>query len=156
MEEKMQMIRQRIKEVQDRQKSYVDAHRTGRSYEVGDRVFLQVKPHKSSIKFGKGDKLSPRFVGPFEVVERKGLVAYRLALPDSLRRMHDVFHVSFLRHYVSDPTHVIDMSSLQVSDKGALVMEIICILYHHIQLLRHRTVDQVKVQLDNYSPHLAT
>jgi hypothetical protein len=52
------------------------------------------KPHKSSIKFGKGAKLSPRFVGPFEIVERKRPVAYRLALPDSLRRMHDVFHVS--------------------------------------------------------------
>jgi hypothetical protein len=78
------------------------------------RVFLWVKPHKSSIKFGKGAKLSPRFMGPFEIVERKGPMAYRLALPDSLRHMHDVFHVSVLRHYISDPTHVIDMSSLQV------------------------------------------
>jgi hypothetical protein len=60
MEEKMKTIRQRIKEVQDRQKSYADAHRVDRSYEVDDRVFLRVKPHKSSIKFGKGAKLSPR------------------------------------------------------------------------------------------------
>jgi hypothetical protein len=50
-------------------------------------------------------------VGPFEIVERKGLVAYQLALPHSLRRMHDVFYVSVLRHYISDPKHVIDMSS---------------------------------------------
>jgi hypothetical protein len=90
----MQTIIQRIKEAQDRQKSYADAHRVDRSYEVDDRVFLQVKPHKSSIKLGKGAKLSPRFVGPFEIVERKRLVAYRLALPDSLRRMYDIFHVS--------------------------------------------------------------
>jgi hypothetical protein len=83
MEEQMQSIRHGIKEAQDRQKSYADAHRVDRSYEVGDRVFLRVKPHKSSIKFGKGAKLSPRFVGPFEIVERKGPVAYRLALPDS-------------------------------------------------------------------------
>jgi hypothetical protein len=76
------------------------------------RVFLRVKLHKSLIKFEKGVKLYPRFVGPFEVVEKKWLMAYRLALPDSLRHMHDVFHVSILRHYVSDPTHVIDMSSL--------------------------------------------
>jgi hypothetical protein len=79
MEEQMQMIRQRIKEEQDRHKSYADAHRVDRNYEVGGRVFLQVKPHKSLIKFGKGDKLSPRFVGPFEVVEKKGTMAYRLA-----------------------------------------------------------------------------
>jgi hypothetical protein len=68
MEEKMKMIRQRIKEVQDQKKSYVDAHCVDRSYEVGDRVFLRVKPHKSLIKFGKGVKLSPRFMGPFEIV----------------------------------------------------------------------------------------
>jgi hypothetical protein len=118
--------------VQDRQKSYVNAHCIDRSYEVGDRVFLRVKPHKSSIKIVKGDKISPRFVGPFEVMERKGPVAYRLTLPDYLRHMHDVFHVSILRHYVSDPTHVIDMSSLQVSDKGVLTTHPICILDHRI------------------------
>jgi hypothetical protein len=106
------LIRQRSKEAQDWKKRYVDAHCVDRNYEVGDRVFLRAKLHKSLIKFGKGVKLSPRFVGPFEVVERKEPMAYRLALPDSLRHMHDVFHVSILRHYVSDPTHVIDMSSL--------------------------------------------
>jgi transposase InsO family protein len=95
MEEQMQSIRQRIKEAQDWHKSYVDSHRVDHNYEVGDRVFLRVKPHKSLIKFGKGAKLSPRFVGPFEVVERKGPVAYRLALPDSLRRMHNVFMYLF-------------------------------------------------------------
>jgi hypothetical protein len=84
------------------------------SYEVGDRVFLRVKPHKSYIKFGKGAKLSSRFVGPFEIVEKMGPVAYRLALPDSLRHMHDVFLVSILRHYFSYPTHVIAMSSWHV------------------------------------------
>jgi hypothetical protein len=71
-----------------------------------------VKPHKSWIKFGKGTKLYPRFVGPVDIMEKKGLMAYRLAFLDSLRRMHDVFHVSILRHYVSDPTHVIDRSTL--------------------------------------------
>jgi hypothetical protein len=95
-------------------------------------------------------------VGPFEIVERKGLVAYRLALPNSLRLMHEVFHVSFLRHYISDPTHVIDMSSLQVSDEGALRAEPDCILDHRIRQLRRRMVDQVKVQWDSYGPHSAT
>jgi hypothetical protein len=112
MEEQMQMIRHMIKEAQDRHKSFVDVHRVDRNYEFGDHIFLQVKPHKRSIKFGKGAKVSPRFVGPFKFVEKKGPVAYQLALPDSLRHMQDVFHVSILQHYVSDPTHVIDMSSL--------------------------------------------
>jgi hypothetical protein len=79
MEEKIKTIRKRIKEARDRQKSYVKAHHVNRSYEVGDQVFLRVKLHKSSINFGKGAKLSPRFMGPFEIVERKGPMAYRLA-----------------------------------------------------------------------------
>jgi hypothetical protein len=145
MEEHMQSFRQRIKEAQDRQKSYVDVHCIDHSYEVGDRVFLWVKPQKSSIKFGKGDKLSPRFMGPFKLVEKKGPMAYRLAFPDSLRHMHDVFHVSLLRHYISDPSHVIDISSLQFSEEGALMVDPIHILDHHIRQLRRRTVDQVKV-----------
>jgi len=72
MEEKIQTIRQRIKKASNQNKSYVDAHHIDRSYEFGDRVFLRVKPHKSSIKFGKAAKLSHRFVGPFKVVEWKG------------------------------------------------------------------------------------
>jgi hypothetical protein len=96
---------------------------------------LLVKPHKTLIKLGKGAKLSPRFVVPFVIVERKGPVAYRLALPDSLRHVLDVFHVSILRHYISDPTHVIGMSSLQVSDEGALMAESIRILDNWIRQL---------------------
>jgi ribosomal protein L21E len=115
MEDKMKTSRQRIKEVQDRHKSYVNVHCVCHSYEVGDRVFLWVKPHKSSIKFGKGAKLSPRFVGPFKIVYRKGPMAYRLALPDSLRCMHGVFHVSIFRHYISDPTHVICHDRINLS-----------------------------------------
>jgi hypothetical protein len=141
MEDQMKTIRQRIKEAHDRQKSYGNAHPVDRSYQAGDRVFLWVKPHKSSIKLGKGAKISPRFMGPFDIVEKKGPMAYRLALPDSLMCMHDVFHVSVLRHYISDPTHVIDIIFLQVSDEGALTTEPIHILDHCIRQLRRRTID---------------
>jgi hypothetical protein len=70
-----------------------------------------MKQHKSSIKFGKGNKLSPSFMGPFEIVEKKGPIAYRLDLPNYFRRMHDFFRVFVLIHYVSDPTHAIDSIS---------------------------------------------
>jgi hypothetical protein len=110
MEEQIQSIRQRIKEAQLWKNNYVDVHCIDQSYDVGDNFFLRVKLHKISIKFGKGDKISPRLVGPFEVVENKGPVAYRLAFPNSLRHIYGVFHVSVLRHYISDPSHVIDMS----------------------------------------------
>jgi hypothetical protein len=92
----MQSIRYRIKEAHDRHKIYADAHHIDRSYEAGYKDFLQVKPHKSSIKFGKGVELSPRYVGPFKVVEKEGHVSYRLALPDDSKCMHNVFHVSLL------------------------------------------------------------
>ena len=113
MEEQMTMIRGRLKEAQDRQKSYVNAHRVDRTYEVVDRVFLRVRPQKSSIRFGKRKKLSPRFVGPFEILEKKGTMAYRLALPPSLTRMHHVFHVFISRHYISDPSHVIEFGHFE-------------------------------------------
>jgi hypothetical protein len=84
-------------------------------------------------------------VVPFEVVEKKGPVAYQLALLNSLRHMHDVFHVSVLRHYISDPSYVIAMSSLQMSDVGALMAKPIRILDHCLRQLQLRIVDQVKV-----------
>jgi hypothetical protein len=117
---------------------------------------LLVKLHKSLIKFWKGDKLSPRFLGPFEVVEKKAPVDYQISFSNSLRCMHDVFHVSVLRHYSSDPSHVIDMIYLQVSDEGSLMVEPIQILDHRIQQLGFRIVNQVKFQWDNYIPHSAT
>jgi hypothetical protein len=156
MEYQMQTIRQRIKETQDQLKSYSDAHCVNRSYDVGDRVFLWVKPDKIWIKFGKGDKISPRFMEPFKILEKKGLLSYELALPDSLMRMQYVFHISILRHYICDPTHVIDMRSLQIYDEGWITNEKIHNLYHHIRKIWHRIVDQVKVQWENYSPHSTT
>jgi hypothetical protein len=108
-------------------------------------VFLQAKPHKSSIKFEKGAKLSPRFLGPFKVIEKKGHVAYQLTLPDSLRCMHDLFHVLVLRHYISNPAHVIDFSSLQVLYEGTIMAEPIHILDHHTRQLHRQLVGQFKV-----------
>ena len=64
------------------------------------------------MRFGKSGKLSPRFIGPFEILERIGEVAYRLALPPQLSRVHDVYHVSMLRKYEPDPSHVLDWTDL--------------------------------------------
>jgi hypothetical protein len=70
MEEQVIQIRQRIKEARDRQKSYADAHRTDRSYGVGDQVFIRINPNENTIWFGKGTKLSLRFIGPFKIQEK--------------------------------------------------------------------------------------
>ena len=65
-------------------------------------------PKRGVIRFGKQGKLSPKYIGPFEVLERVGMVAYRLALPPSLSSVHEMFHVSMLRKYTPDPTHTVD------------------------------------------------
>ena len=77
-------------------------------FEVGDHVFLKVMPERGVVRFGKGGKLLPRFIRPFEILKRISTVAYRLALPPSMSGVHEVFHVSMLRKYTPDPAHVVD------------------------------------------------
>ena len=77
-------------------------------FEVGNHVFLKVMPKRGGVRFGKCGKLSPRFIGPFEILERIGTVAYRLTLPPSMSGVHEVFHVSMLRKYTPDSAHVVD------------------------------------------------
>ena len=77
--------------------------------EVGDHVFLKVMPKRGVIRFGKRGKLAPRYIGPFEVLERVGTVAYWLALSPSFSGVREVFHVSMLWNYTPDPTHVVDL-----------------------------------------------
>ncbi|KAA0036185.1 reverse transcriptase [Cucumis melo var. makuwa] len=101
---------------QSRQKSYPDVKRKDLEFDVGNKVFLKVAPMRGVLRFKRRGKLSPRFVGPFEILERIGAVAYRLALPPSLSAVHDVFHVSMLRKYVSDPSHVVDYEPLEIDE----------------------------------------
>ena len=106
--EMVSLIRQRLLISQSRQKSYVDVRRRPLELEVGDHVFLKVMPKRGVVRFDKRGKLSPRFIGPFEILERIGTVAYRLALPPSMSGVHKVFYISMLRKYIPDPAHVVD------------------------------------------------
>ena len=98
-EEKVWIIQQRLKAVSDRQKSYANLKRKDIEYEVGDKVFLKVSPWRKVLRFGKKGKLSSRFIEPYEILERIGPVAYRLAFLSELAKLHNVFHVSMLRRY---------------------------------------------------------
>ncbi|GJT17486.1 reverse transcriptase domain-containing protein [Tanacetum coccineum] len=95
--EKIVQIKERLKTARSRQKSYADKRRKPLEFQVGDRVLLKVSPWKGVVRFGKKGKLAPRYVGPFEIVERVGPVAYRLKLPQELSCVHDTFHVSNLK-----------------------------------------------------------
>ncbi|KAJ8754711.1 hypothetical protein K2173_011126 [Erythroxylum novogranatense] len=103
------------------------------------------------MRFGKKGKLSPRYVGPYEILERIGPLAYRLALPPELSQIHDVFHVSMLRRYRSDPSHVIQVSDIQLRDDLSYEEVPVEILDTKEKVLRNKTVQLVKVLWRNHS-----
>ncbi|XP_070005752.1 uncharacterized protein [Nicotiana sylvestris] len=103
----------RLRIPQSRQKSYADRKVHDVAFVLRERVLLRVSSMKGVMRFRKKGKLSPRFIGPLEVLQRVGEVAYELTLPHSLAGVHPVFHISILRKYHGDPSHVLDFSSVQ-------------------------------------------
>jgi hypothetical protein len=101
MEQQVVQIRQNMNISQDRHKIYADRKRTPREFKTGYHVYLRVRPMKSSLRMGACAKLEPWYCRPFEVLDRVGCVAYRLALPPTVKA-HNVFHVSLLKKYVHD------------------------------------------------------
>ena len=104
-------------------------------FKVGDHVFLKVMPKKGVVRFGKRGKLSPRFIGPFEILERVGTVAYLLALPPIMTGVHEVFHFSMLPEYTLDPAHVVDWGQIEVDTDEAFEEGPVCILDSRDQVL---------------------
>ncbi|GJT73750.1 hypothetical protein Tco_1033036 [Tanacetum coccineum] len=98
----------------DQQKSYADKRRKPPEFQVGDKVMLKVSPWKGVIRFGKCGKLNPRYIGPFKILVKIGLVAYRLELPQELSSVHNVFHVCNLKKCLSDETLVIPLEEIQI------------------------------------------
>ncbi|KAL0534153.1 hypothetical protein IC582_028437 [Cucumis melo] len=152
----IQKIRARMLTAQSRQKSYADVRRKDLEFEVGDMVFLKVAPMKGVLRFAKKGKLSPRFVGPFEILERIGPVAYRLALPPSFAAVHDVFHISMLRKYVADPTHVVHFEPLQFSENLSYEEQPVEVLAREVKKLRSREIPLVKILWQNHGVEEAT
>ena len=143
--EKMDLIRKCLFMAQIRQKSYVNRQRRPLEFEVGDHVFLKVMPKRGVIRFSKQGKLLPRYIGPFEILEMVGIVAYRLALPPSLSGVHEVFHVSILQKYTLDPTHVVDRGELIIDIDGTFEEGLVRIMNSWDQVLGHKIVRLVKV-----------
>ena len=119
-------------------------------FEVWDHVFLKVMPKRGVVRFGKRGKLSPMFIGPFEILERIGTVAYMLALPPSMSGFHKVFHVAMLRKYTPDPAHVVDWGQIEVDTDGTFEEGPVCILDSSDQVLRRETVRLVRVLWRHY------
>ncbi|GKV25055.1 hypothetical protein SLEP1_g34560 [Rubroshorea leprosula] len=152
----VQLIKERLRAAQSRQKSYADRRRRDLKFEVGDHVFLKVSPTRGVLRFGIRGKLSLRYIGPYPILERIGEVAYRLELPGNLVGVHDVFHVSLLRKYVFNPSHIINPEPIQLREDLTYDEHPICILDFKERIIRRRTIRFVKVLWDNHSVEKAT
>nr|GEX60921.1 reverse transcriptase domain-containing protein [Tanacetum cinerariifolium]GEX81032.1 reverse transcriptase domain-containing protein [Tanacetum cinerariifolium] len=144
--EKIVQIKNRLLTAKSRQKSYADVRRKPMEFEVGDKVMLKVSPWKGVIRFGKHGKLSPRYIGPFEVIKRIGLVAYKLELPKKLHGIHNTFHVSNLTKCLADENLAIPLEEVQLHDKLHFIKEPVEIMDREVKQLKQSRIPIVKVR----------
>ncbi|GJR77973.1 putative reverse transcriptase domain-containing protein [Tanacetum coccineum] len=143
--EKIVQIKSRIQASCDRQKSYADVRRKPLEFQVGDKVMLKVSPWKGVIRFGKRGKLNPRYIGPFKIIAKVRIVAYRLELPKQLSRVHSTFYVSNLNKCLSNETHVIPLEEIQINDKLQFTEEPVKIMDREVKQLKQSRIPIVKV-----------
>nr|GEY86343.1 putative reverse transcriptase domain-containing protein [Tanacetum cinerariifolium] len=134
--EKIVQIKSRIQAARDRQKSYANVRRNPFEFQVGDNVMLKVYPWKGVIRFGKRGKLNPRYIGPFKILAKVGIVAYRLELPEQLSRVHSTFHVSKLKKCMADEPLAIPLDEIQVDDKLNFIEEPVEIMDRQVKRLK--------------------
>ncbi|XP_022865720.1 uncharacterized protein LOC111385548 [Olea europaea var. sylvestris] len=145
MAEVVTQIRQRMQTAPNQQKSYADQRRRLLEFTVGDQVFLKIAPMKGVMRFGKKGKLSPRYIGLFTITERIGNVAYKLDLPSSMSQVHNVFHVSTLRKYIGNPSHVLRNEPMEIKPDLTYEKKPVEILQREIKQLRSKKIPLVKV-----------
>ncbi|XP_028093768.1 uncharacterized protein LOC114293850 [Camellia sinensis] len=154
--EKVKLIQQCLRTAQSLQKSYVNVRMLDREYEVGDHVFIKVTPIKRQARFGVRGKLAPRYVRPYEILEKINPVTYRVALPPVMENMHNAFHVSMLWDYLRDPFHVIELTHVLLKDDYTYEEWPIQIVNRRIKRLRNKEIPLVKVEWQNHGRTYAT
>ena len=138
-EEKV-VTQQRLKATSDRQKSYTYLKRKDIEYEVEDKVLFKVSLWRKILRFGKKGKMSPRFIGHYEIFEIIAPIAYHLALPPELAKLHNVFHVSMLRKYRFDESHILPVQDVKVQSYFTYDEEPKAILAREVKQLRNKQV----------------
>jgi len=149
-------IRKRLLTAQSRQKSYADVRRKPLEFEEGEHVFLKLTPTTGAGRSIKVKKLHPRYIGPFQILSRVGSVAYKLALPPHLSKIHDVFHVSQLKKYVPDPSHVIEQDDIALRDDLTYEVGPVQIVDRKVKQLRNKQIPLVKVAWKGLTENEAT
>ena len=147
--DKVKSIQEKLLAAQSRQKEYADCKVRDLEFMEGKQVLLKVSPMKGVMRFGKRGKLSPRYIGPFEVLKRIGEVAYELALPPGLSGVHPVFHVSMLKRYHGDGNYIIRWDSVLLDENLSYEEEPVAILDREVRKLRSREIASIKVQWKN-------
>nr|GEZ34196.1 putative reverse transcriptase domain-containing protein [Tanacetum cinerariifolium] len=146
MTDKVVFIKEKLKAARDHQKSYADKRHKPLEFEVGAHVLLRVSPWKGVVHFRKKDKLAPRYVGPFEILERIGLVAYRLRLLEELNSVHDTIHVSNLKKCLANVNLHVPLDEIKVDKTICFVEETIEIMDRENKKLKRRKIAFVKVR----------
>jgi hypothetical protein len=145
-EEKVKVIQENLNAAQSRQKSYFDKRRKPLKFNVGDHVYLQVSPTKGLQQFGVKGKLAPRYIGPYEIIEECGTMAYRVRLPLQLAAIHDVFHISQLKKCVRVPAEIVEQKDIKVEPDLSYVEQPIKILDQ-----KERSTQRVVIKCINLS-----
>ncbi|GJS23312.1 putative reverse transcriptase domain-containing protein [Tanacetum coccineum] len=143
---KVVLIKEKITAVRDHQNIYDDNRRKPLEFDVRDQVLLKVSPWKGVIPFGKKGKLAPRYVGPFEILERVSLVAYELRLPEELSSMHDTFHMSNLKKCLADANLHVPLYEIKVDKTLHFVEEPVEIMDREVKSLKRSKIPIVKDQ----------
>jgi len=155
-ERQVQIIWDNLRTAQSLQKSYADTRRRELTFEVGDYVYLKVSPIRGLRRFKVKGKLSPRYIGPFQILERKGEVAYQLELPERLSDVHDVFHVSQLKKCLRVPEEQLPLEELNVQDDLTYSEHPVKILETSQRITRSKIIKMCKVQWSHHSEDEAT
>jgi hypothetical protein len=150
-EEKVQRIVHNLKEAQAHQKSYADKRRQPLYFQVKDYVYLKVSPMKGVSRFGVKGKLAPRYIGPFPILERYRLVAYRLQLLETLSTVHNVTHVSQLKKCLRVPDQTVEVTDVALEPDLTYSEDPIRVLDQRDRITRRRTLKFYKIQWNQHT-----
>jgi hypothetical protein len=150
------MVRENLRVTQSRQKSYADHKRRELSFKVGDFVYLKVSPMRGLSHFKVRGKLTPRFIGPFKILEKRGDVAYQLELPPQLSDVHDVFHVSQLKKCLRVPEEQLPVEDLNAKEDLSYQEYPVKILEKSERVTQNKRIKMCKVQWSHHTKEEAT
>jgi hypothetical protein len=149
-------IQENLKVIKLHQESYANKRRQPLQFEVGDHVYLKISPMKGMKRFGVKGKLSPRYIGPFPILEKCGKVSYKLELPPSLVGVHDIFHISQLKKCLKAPVDVVLQEVTPLETDLRYPEHLIKILDQKSRVTRRKTIKFYKIQWSNHTAEEAT